>query len=195
MTEFAFEEVDWDAPVDVARTLRAVPEHATVRGFLTSGLVKRAAQRGLSVGRTRYLDFRSYPLREHIEILAEVAPVLHPNVSLRRALRRVGAMVLPAFRDTTAGRVLLSLSAESRGERAFGLLTKGYAMSRSVGSANLRSIDADRAVVELRTIHDFPDVLHVGIFEDLIRGYGHSGRVRVRRIGLADVDLELTLDG
>lgn len=107
--------------------------------------------------------------------MAEVAPGLHPNVSVRRALRRLGSRALPAFRDTSAGRVLLSLSGESRGERAFALLTRGYAMTRSMGTATLRSIDAERAVVALREIHDFPDAVHVGIFEDLLRSYGHSG--------------------
>lgn len=191
----AFEDVDWNAPLDVNAVLRAVPGDATIRGFLTSKLVHQVKKRGVTLGRARYVDFRSYPLREHIEILAQAAPLLHPHVPPREALRRMGMGALPAFGETTAGRVLLSLSAESKGERAFGLLTRGYAMTRSLGGATLREIESNRAVVELRDIHDFPDAVHVGIFEDLLRGYGHSGRVRVRRLGLSDVDLELILDG
>jgi len=188
-------EPDWDAPIDVPAHVEAVPGDATMRGFLTTPIVSRARKRGARIGRDRYLPFRAYPLREHVEVLAEGAPILHPGVPLRRALRQVAALTLPALQDTTVGRVLVSLGTGSGGASALGLVARTYGMTRNVGSARVAYRDAEIAILELREIHDFADSLHVGIFEHLLRELGHRGRVDVREHSPFDVDLRLHLDG
>ena len=91
--------------------------------------------------------------------------------------------------------MVITLSEGSRGRSALQLVAKTYRMTRNVGVANIGDATDAWADIELREIHDFPDSLHVGIFEHLLRGLGHSGYVQVRRHTAFDVDLRLHLDG
>lgn len=190
-----FVDVDWEAAIDVPMHIDAAPTHATMRGFLTTPVVRAARKLGFHIGREKYLDFREYPLREHLEVLVDGASKLYPSLSLRRGFREIAKMTLPAMRETTVGRVLLSLSEGSRGRSALQLVAKTYRMTRNVGVANIGEATDGHADIELREIHDFADSLHVGIFEHLLVGLGHSGRVQVRRHTAFDVDLRLHLDG
>lgn len=190
-----FEPIDWSAPVDVAAHLEAAPVDATMKGFLTAAVVRRVRAAGVQIGRDRYIDFRAYPLREHLQVLAEGAPILYPGVPLRTALRRLARLTLPAVGETTVGKVMLSLAEGSRGMTALSLATKTYRFTRSVGSARVAEVGGGVALIELRDIHDYADSLHAGIFESLLATFGHGGRVDVRRHSPFDIDLRLHLDG
>ena len=70
-----FVEPPWDAPLDTAVALAAIPKDAEISGMFTAPLVtgtKRvvAEQEG---ARERYVAFRFYPLREHAAWLLDVA--------------------------------------------------------------------------------------------------------------------------
>lgn len=187
-----FEAPDWDAPIDVELHLEGVPEHAQMRGLFMDAIVRRARTKGAQLGRERYLPFRFYPLREHLEVLVAGARILHPEASLRRALYQLSRLALPTFQKSTVGRVLSSL-APLHSRAGLGLLARSYQATRNVGSARVGAVTAESAIFELRDVHDFPDCVHLGIIEWALIDAGLSGRVRVRRLSPFDVDLEVPI--
>ena len=164
----AFAPIDWDAPLDPATYIDGVPEDHQIRGMFPDKVARLAAEQGRSLGRSRYIAFKFYPLREHMELMAEAVPLLYPDCSLREGLRRLGAHAAPTLLDSMIGRVFTSFVGGPKG--AMSLVGKSYQTTRSGGSAKVVGYEDKRfVVVSLRDVWDYPDSLHIGIIETFIQ--------------------------
>jgi uncharacterized protein (TIGR02265 family) len=186
-----FELPNWNAPLDLEERLAAVPDDAQVKGlFFRSARRAAEAKSGRAPGRSSYSALANYPTRELVEVLAGCGELAHPDVSKREALRRLGHLVFPAVRENPAGTFLFSVAGSSLAS-AVRLLGRAYSLF-STSSANLAEIEEGRAVVEIRNAWTFPDCYHLGVIEGSLSSFHTEGEIRIRRLGLSDVDLELT---
>ena len=191
MDNQGFETPSFDAPIDVATYLDAVPDDAQIRGMYTDVLAKLARSRGHDIGRKSYVHFKYYPMREHIEVLADVAKIaFDEDLTLRESLRRLGGKAVPTLKGSMVGKVLSNLVGGTR-DGAMSLVAKGYHVSRTVGRAKIIDVTEGHTVIGLRDVYDFPDAVHVGMFENGLKDIGISGDVEVRRISPFDVDIKV----
>lgn len=184
-----FSEPSWHAPINVAQVLAAIPESATITGMFLEPAAREARQQGrpLPSARERYVPFRFYPLREHAQLLVEACAAYFPQLPLRKALRKLGRAGPNAFLASTLGRVSMG---GAHGTFDFiARLAKSYPINVPGTQAEAHELDAHNAIVSLRHLFYFADSHHVGVFEGVLRYAGVQGEVKVRALGLHDVDL------
>jgi uncharacterized protein (TIGR02265 family) len=187
-----FTEPPWEEPLDAEAALAAIPEDAQISGMFIAPLVAAGAKSSTSApagARERYVAFRFYPLREHAAWLLEVARSLHPDRSLRAALRKLGRGAPAAFLTSTLGKVMLDASLGFEGNVA--ALAKAYELNVRPGSATVRESRPGRVVVSLEDIHYFLDCHHVGVFEGLMKHVGVRGHVQIACRSPSSADLLL----
>lgn len=175
----SYEEPAWDAPLDVAAELRSIPDTATVAGMFLEPLAETARRRGfpLPSARDRYVPYRFYPQREHAYLLIETCVRLYPELSIRRALRKLGRGAPKALISSTIGKVVLG-SAVGVHDMLRGMV-KAYPLHVRPSRADLLDLTRDRAVVRLEDVHFFLDSHHVGAFEGLLHFANTRGSVRI----------------
>jgi uncharacterized protein (TIGR02265 family) len=180
---------DWDAPLNVDASLRAVPDGATVKGMFLQRLLDDAAAKGVApAGRGPYRAFKDYPLRELLEIEVELAPRLFPAVALREGLRRLGWTAYPTLVSSLIGRIIFGVLGDDL-PAIFRTAMKGYKVSISVGSASVIEVGSNHAVIRLQEMYNFADSYQVGVFEGVFRHYDRSGKVKCHRTGEFDLDI------
>lgn len=188
-TEPTFDEPPWDAPLDTALSIQAMPEDATISGMFLAPLVDEARRRGVVLpgARERYLAFRFYPLREHASLLVDAATAFFPELSTRQALRKLGRGGPRALVASTLGRVLLG-SVEGVTE-AFRAMARAYPLNAHPSRVEIESAGEQALVVHMDEIHYFIDSHHIGVFEGLMRYAGVDGRVSYASRGTTAGDL------
>jgi uncharacterized protein (TIGR02265 family) len=190
--EAAFREPPWSAPLDVAAVIAAIPASATISGMFIAPLALEAKRRGLVLpsARERYVSFSFYPLREHAAVLVETCERLHPDRSLRQALRKLGRGAPQALVASTLGKVVLG-SVEGVHD-VVAAMAKAYPINARPSSVTVLSSERGRAVVRLEEVHYFLDSHHVGTFEGVLKYAGVRGRVLIasRSPSAADLLLE-----
>lgn len=191
-TEVAFHEPPWSAPLDVAATVAAIPEGATISGMFIAPLAQEAKRRGVTLraARDRYVPFSFYPLREHAAVLVETCERLYPDRPLRQALRKLGRGAPKALVASTLGKVVLG-SVQGVHD-VVTAMAKAYPLNARPSSVTVLSSGPGRAVVRLEEIHYFLDSHHVGTFEGVLKYAGVQGRVllAMRSPSAADLLLE-----
>jgi uncharacterized protein (TIGR02265 family) len=183
-----FVEPNWHAPVDLNRTLGNVPESATITGMFMEPSAREARKLGkpLPSARDRYVPFRFYPLREHVQLLVEAGAVFYPELPLRMALRKIGRAGPNAFLASTLGRVSVG---SAHGTLDFiERLAKSYAINLPGSRAETLELDAHNALVRLQNVCFFADCHHVGVFEGVLRYAGVQGQIKIRAHSERDVD-------
>jgi uncharacterized protein (TIGR02265 family) len=183
-----FVDPDWDAPLDVQQYVDACEPGQTLKGVFMQSVVDRAARDGKKLERARrYLAFKDYLCSDYNLLAEECAGAVYPDVSLRTAIRRFGNEAYPVFRSTVVGRVIAAAAGDDV-ESLIGSADKIYRVAISHGRAEV-VVESGRALVTLRRIPTFADAFHVGAFEGVLRVANRTGRIRVRRHSLVDVDL------
>ena len=185
-------------PIDVGAYLRACPSRASTRGTFYQTLVEHAESKLGSVPdsifegvvQRRWVVFKQYPLREFIQLAANVAGAVYASLPLAEALRRLGWIAYPAFSATMAGRVVLyALGSRlenvlESGPRAYGLVLPEADVRMTLGERVCR--------VQMRAVYNFVDTYQYGVLEGTIREHGFRPRVQVKVLdNLADADFEL----
>lgn len=188
---YGFAAPQWDAPFDTAREIADVPTDATVRGMFFDFVIDRVRE----VTRTRLdtttrLAFGRYPMREYLALLVEGAELLHPGVSTREALRRVGESVFEEFCGTMFGRAIFSVAGRNM-ERIVALAPKAYDVSYSPTIVQTHMTGQTSARVSMTPMFVFPDTFHVGAWEGAGRFCGITTVVRIQksRPGFAEYDI------
>ena len=75
------------SPLGLEERLQALPMAATVKGMFLSNIADLVEQRsGERPGRQRYVGFKSYPLREMIELLPQAAELTYPGLPAREGI-------------------------------------------------------------------------------------------------------------
>ena len=176
-----FHSPSWDAPLDVDRELEAIPPGATMKGMFIAPMLAEAQQRGirLEAARGRYLPFADYPLVEHARVLAEAAGVFYPELTMRRALRRLGRAAQHAFAGSTIGKVVWA--SVDGADAAVDAIVKSYAIAVPAARVSVMERSPGRARVRLSGgALCFLDSNHVGTFEGVLRTSNEQGEVAVR---------------
>jgi uncharacterized protein (TIGR02265 family) len=178
-----------DAAIDLAATLRAVPDTATIAGMFPDALAQAARRAGtkLPSARDRFVAFNFYPLREHVQLLGEASERLFVGVPLRRSLRKLGRRTPEILHSTVLGRV--TLGAAEGVHAAIAAMANTYAINLRPSHAEVIETGPHHAVVRLRSIHFMLDSLHVGVFEGTMRFAGARGEVRICAYGPSEADL------
>jgi len=187
-----FAEPSWQASVPVAKHLSGAPEGAYVKGMFFTCVTRLAREQGgATLGRESYTGFKSYPLKEWIELLPQCAAAAYPRISLRSALFETGSHIYRTFAESTVGRVVMSVAGRDV-HAAIRLTERAYGAVGSISRVTTREHTEQRVVFELRNLWEFPDCYQAGILAAGIRAYDQNPRVRVRSLSLCDCDVEVT---
>lgn len=181
-------DAPWGAPLDVDACLRAIPASATITGMFLEGASQVARDKGhtMRAGRARYTAFQTYPLREHCEILVEVAEALYANVPLREGLRRLGRGAPQVLMRSTVGRVVLG-SVEGP-VPTIEAMARSYALHMRPSTLVVEKHGEHGVIIHLSDIHNFLDSHNVGVFEGVMRHAGAPGKVRICSFSRTNAD-------
>jgi uncharacterized protein (TIGR02265 family) len=184
-----FGEPDALAPLDLEERLEALPRAATVKGMFLSNIVDLVEQRsGERPGRSRYVAFANYPLREMVELLPQAAELAYPGLPVRQGMRQLGRLAYPTFASSTVGRVVMSMAGDDP-RAALHVAPKAYRLVGNTGTARAVDTGDREAVLELRGVWGWPESYNVGVHEGALDALGVDGEVRVRVLSLCDADL------
>ncbi len=185
-------------PIDVGAYLRACPSRATTRGTFYQTLVEHVeiklgevpASVFEGVSQRRWVVFKQYPLREFIQLAANVASAVYASLPLAEALRRLGWIAYPAFSATMAGKVVLYALGNrlenvlESAPRAYGLVLPESDVRVTLGTRVCR--------MEMRAVYNFVDSYQFGVLEGTIREHGFRPKMQVKLLdNPADADFEL----
>jgi uncharacterized protein (TIGR02265 family) len=190
--DLPFKAPDLGRPLDTKKRLDGCPSDATVKGVFLRSIVERAARAGVQLENadSRYVAFKSYPLREYIQLLATTAESWP-----RETLKELGSLVFPAMKSSLVGKVFFSMfgSSAEEGASALRVIARAYKLMTNHARAELLSIDDQEgnAVVRLEDVWSFPDCYHLGILEGAGRAYNPSVTCLVRERSLSSVDIRL----
>ncbi len=182
-----FVRPDFSVPIDLEAQKRLIQPGATVKGMQLQALVDECKKRGVAIGTRKYTSFREYPGEELLDLLVATAQGVWPNVSTREGLRRVGRLAYPTLYHSLIGRVVFGALARDI-HRIWGVVSKGYALSGSTGSATLVEVRDNDAIVRLEGIYSFVDSWHVGIFEGAVELYDAEPEVLVKKTSPTSAD-------
>jgi uncharacterized protein (TIGR02265 family) len=192
MSSGPFLEPPWDARLDEAAALEAIPEGASISGMFIEPLVVEAKRLGFTLpsARDRYIPYKFYPLVEHARLLLETCERIYSDKPRRQALRKLGRGAPRALVASTLGRVVLG-SVEGA-QAIVDAMAKAYPLNARPSKVNILESKPGRCVVRLEDIHYFLDSHHVGTFEGALKFAGVRGRVLIaaRGRGAADFLLE-----
>jgi uncharacterized protein (TIGR02265 family) len=192
LTTARFVDPPWNAPLNASHVIAAIPPGATLAGMFFSAVLDAAKNRPLKLSqppRERYLQFGFYPIAEFAPLLVAAAEQLHPDRSLREALRKLGRGAPAALCASTLGKVTLG-SAE--GVHAIvTAMVNTYSINLRPCRCAVVSSKATSMVVSLDDIPYFLDSHHVGVFEGTLKHAHVNGRVRIATRGYDSADLLL----
>lgn len=180
---------DDSAPFDPMPYILGVPNEHCIRGLFFNSILDAATAKGVAISAGRsYIDFKHYPVREHIELLLELAQRCYPGESMRGAVRRMGRMAYPAFAASLVGRVMFGVLG-SDVTRIFQIAPKGYNCSLSHARVTVIASGPHSARVRLENTYALLDVFQVGVFEGVFDACNRPGEVYFRSDSLCDGEL------
>lgn len=185
----SFDEPDWQSPIDLAKTLASIPEARTISGMFLEPCVREARRFGkqLPSARERYVAFRFYPVREHVQLLVEACAMFYPSMPTRAALRKLGRAAPAALLTSTLGRATVGVAQGTLS--IMDAMAKSYSVNLPGAEVTIMDAAANHCVVRMRSVPYFVDSHHVGAFEGVLRYAGVEGEVRLRLISSGDADL------
>ncbi len=188
-----FAAPNWQAPLDASAQIASTPDAGAIKGLYFQDIVDACAgmHRTLHASRSRYLPFIDYPMREYMELLVAAAALVHPREPLRNGLRRLGRLAYPTLAATLIGRAIFGVAGRDFGV-ILSLASRAYGVSLKPGSVTLVEREAQRGVLQLRELWNFPDTYQVGVIEGALIAVGLRGEVKVRVLSPCDVDFEVT---
>lgn len=184
----------FDTDIDTAAYLERVPPDAYCKGMFFHDVLAQvrrmdpeAARR---IARRRYIPFKDYPLREHMEMTDAAVRILYPGVPTREGMRRLGWLAFPTFVESMIGRVVFGVLGRDLdrivqvGPKAFEVsLTRGRATAERLGDRHWR--------YELTDVFGYLDAYYVGVIEGPIRYHDFVPDVRVRLRTLSDGTVDI----
>jgi uncharacterized protein (TIGR02265 family) len=174
-----FVEPDFSAPIDVQAQKALVPPGGTVKGMHLAALVDRCAEAGHPYEKRDYIAFYDYPGEELLDLLVESAARCFPVSLPREGLRRLGHLAYPALARSPIGRVVFGLVG-SDPTSLVKLVSKGYAISNSSGTARVLDTTDEHAVLRLEGMYSFIDSWHVGIIEGAAKTFGRDPKLLIK---------------
>ena len=182
----SFATPDLTRAFDVEAYLALVPHGATVKGMFWNDLQRVAAGAGINFT-GHYATFNDYPLVDYMRSVARLARIVSPSAPILEGIRLIGKRAFVTLSQSLTGRVLFAIAGRDL-LATLALASDAYRRCLSPGEAQLREMGAGRAVVELRSVWNFPQAYQVGVFEKAIEHFGHVGTVRMRLLSPCDAD-------
>lgn len=187
-------------PIDLAKYVRACPSSATTRGAFYQGLVDHAEEQlgripdGLyeGVSRQQWIVFKKYPLRDFLQLAANVAGAVYHLLPLAEGLRRLGWTAFPTFRNTMAGRVVL-YALGNRVEDVLDTAPRAYQLVLPEADVRVSWPEVRRCRLEMRAVYNFVDTYQYGVLEGTLLAHGFAPSIAVKVLANpCDADFELT---
>lgn len=179
---------DYDRPLDAAALIAQVPADALVKGMFFHGPLELARKAGGDPGvTTRYLAFKDYTVREHMDVLVRCAQAAFPGLGQRGGLRKLGHDAYLTFAGSLAGKAIFAVAARDW-DRAITLVTRSYGVVGNKSSATVLEQDARHCVLRLSGVWNFPDCYHVGVFEGAMQQYQKAGEIKLALRSASEVD-------
>ncbi len=175
-----------EAPLDTAARIEAAPPTALVKGMFCTQILELAAERGVDLQRPRYASFRDYTFAEWLELMAEAAGKVYPELDPQAAVAELARPTFPRFRQSLLGRVIFTVADF---EGSLRLAAAAYRRV-SIARCELSKLDDGIAELSLRNVWEFP-AWQVGIYRGGFDAFGLKGTVRVRCRSLSELDLQL----
>jgi uncharacterized protein (TIGR02265 family) len=187
----SFSDPPWTAALDVPRTLSIISADSTIAGMFFLGALEGAKRRGVALPapRERYLPFGFYPVAEFVPLLVSAAGVFHPTLSLRQALRAIGAAGPAVLAKSVLGKV--TLGAAIGVHAVIEAVANTYAVNIRQSRCVVTRKAAQSCVVSLDNVQYFLDSHHIGVFEGTMVHAGVDGRVRIASRSEFSADLLL----
>ena len=186
----AFTQPDYTGSLELEERIAGLPSNAWVKGMFLAGIVDRASTAGVTFDRPRYVAFKDYPVSEYLELLAEAAARVHPNVAPLEGLRRLGHTVYPTFMASTIGRVTMAVAGRDM-RAAVGLVPRAYSIAGNTARIDILSLSEQSARLHLQGVWDWPGAYQVGIMEGGFDAYDVDGDVGLEMISLSEAVLNL----
>jgi uncharacterized protein (TIGR02265 family) len=186
-----FKEPDWEASIDFEARLAAIPEGAQVRGMFVQYLIEAVgADPAPYFGPRRYVGFKTYSMREYVEVLRWGARTAFPQLPQAEAVRRLGRCIYPNYANTVTGTAIFAVAGRDF-KRVVELTPAAYRVSVPSSQINVRMLEDRHAIVELRDLWNLPDFHQVGIWEGAMQVCRAVGRIQVKVLGFDAVDFEI----
>ncbi len=188
----AFRPVDWTKPLDPEAYYELMPAGATAKGMFFELVLDELDRHGLRGSLPfeppAYRGFKDYPYRDLLTLEVAAAQLLHPKVSLREGLRRLGRLSFPMFCESMIGRVVFGVLGAEPG-RVLRLAAKGYGIAANTGRAVPLDVGEHSGVLRLQTIYNFPSAYHVGLVEGALEMYDRNAQITVVEHSLVYIDM------
>jgi uncharacterized protein (TIGR02265 family) len=186
-----FKEPDWEATVDFEARLAAIPQRAQVRGMFLQYLIEAIGADPVPYfGPRRYVAFKTYSMRDYVEILRWGARTKFPQLPEAEAVRRLGRCIYPNYAKTVTGTAIFAVAGRDF-KRVVELTPTAYKVSVPPGQINVRLLEERHAVVELRDIWNLPDFHQVGIWEGAMQVCRAMGQIQVNVLGFDAADFDI----
>jgi len=157
-------------------------------GMFLESAVALARERGheIRAARPRYVAFQTYPLKEHCQILLEVARAVYPNAPTREALRKLGRGAPHVLLQSTVGRVVLG-SVEGP-VATIEAMARSYALHMRPANLTVERAGSNAAIIRMSEIHNFLDSHNVGVFEGVMKLAKVDATIRIRAYSRTSAD-------
>lgn len=184
-----FEQIDWAAPIDVAAYIAHCPAEARVKGVIVQGVLKHLERSGKSApaGVGPFQTFKSYPLREHMQLTYDVARLAFPHEHPRESLRLLGQQTFAAVKDTLIGKVVFGAFDDPAS--VLRLSAKAYEIVGSMAQVRVVEHGARFAHTHVTNAYGFLDSFQVGVPEGVCLALGQTSEVVIRRVSLSEAYL------
>lgn len=196
--KLSFSAPDFSRELDPLPYLERVPPDALCKGMFFHDVLKAvqrvsptaAAQLVPHMGQRRYVRFKDYPLREHMELTAEAVKLLYPQLPSREGMRRLGWLAYPTFADSMVGRIVFGVLGKDL-DRIFEVGPKSFEVSMTRGRAVARRLGEAHWRYELKEVFGYLDSYYVGVLEGPIRHHGLVPDVRIHPASISDAVLDI----
>ena len=174
-----FRAPDMSGSLDLVAMEAEVPKEAMTRGMFFADIADALKRRGLPPAEKPYNAFGNYPQRDFILFAGTAARTIFPECSQREALRRIGQLAYPTFKQNILGKVMFGVLGNDV-SAIMKLVPKGYAATLSHGRADYINGGPNFAHIKLSDIHTFLDSYQVGLFEGTLLACERKGSVKVK---------------
>lgn len=176
-----FQLTNWNADVDVATCLAAVPATATIKGVFPAVILEQLKKNNCSrIGLEEYHAFGDYPVREYMEFLVDAAQKLYPGAPLAQGLRSLGHLAYSSFLNSLVGRVLLGVLGK-KVDAILRVSPRAWSAAISVGNLVIEDVREQEAYLQAKDLYYFLETYCVGIAEGMLLTCQRKGVVAYQK--------------
>lgn len=194
----SFRVPSFNQPLDCAPYLARVPADATCKGMFFHDIINAVERKSAEAAQAlkpylprRYMSFKDYPLREHMEVTAKAAELLYPDVPSQEGMRRLGWLAYPTFAESMVGKVIFGILGNDL-DRIFKVAPKSLEIALSRGRVHTEKMGDRHWRFDFRDAYGYLDIYYVGVIEGPVRYMGFTPKVLVSVNGPAAAVMDVT---